>query len=140
MAECAVQRICSCPHCHNRDRSFRSSRIHARSNTSRATLDSSSALSAHMRRTSDSVGLTVATEPVGIQFLIVAGTSKGADPSLAPRFPDEIAEMAQSPCLILGCLTCSSPSALHLPHTLFLLRHKNTQQDRYNKSNSENTG
>ena len=43
-------------------------------------------------------------------------------------------------CLILGCsLTCLSPRALHLPHSPFLLRHHNTQQDRYNKSNSENT-
>ena len=43
------------------------------------------------------------------------------------------------PCLILGCLACLSPRALHLPHFIFLLRHKNTLQDRYNKSNSENT-
>ena len=42
-------------------------------------------------------------------------------------------------CLILGCLTCLSLRALHLPHSPFLLRHQNTQQDRYNKSNSENT-
>ena len=42
-------------------------------------------------------------------------------------------------CHILGCLTCVSPRALHLPHSLFLLRHKNTQHNRYNKSNSENT-
>ena len=39
-------------------------------------------------------------------------------------------------CLILGCLTCLSPRALHLPHSFFLLRHKNTQQNRHNKSNS----
>ena len=39
------------------------------------------------------------------------------------------------PCLILGCsLTCHSPRALHLPHSLFLLpRHKNTQHNRYTK-------
>ena len=43
------------------------------------------------------------------------------------------------PCLILGCLTCLSPRALHLPHSLLLLRHKNTKHNRYNKSNSENT-
>ena len=43
------------------------------------------------------------------------------------------------PCLILGCLTCLSPRALHLSYSLFLLRHKNTQHNRYNKSNSENT-
>ena len=42
-------------------------------------------------------------------------------------------------CLIFGCLTCLSPRALHLPHSLFLLRHKNTQHNWYNKNNSENT-
>ena len=41
-------------------------------------------------------------------------------------------------CLILGCLTCLSPRALHLHHSLFLQWHKNTQHNRYNKSNSEN--
>ena len=44
-------------------------------------------------------------------------------------------------CLILvGCLTCLSPRALHLPHSLFLApRHKNTQHNRHNMINSENT-
>ena len=43
-------------------------------------------------------------------------------------------------CLIHGCsLTCHSPRALPLPHSLVLLLHKNTQHNRYNKSNSENT-
>ena len=43
-------------------------------------------------------------------------------------------------CLIHGCsLTCLSPRALHLLHSLFLLRHKNTQHNRYSKSNTENT-
>ena len=32
-----------------------------------------------------------------------------------------------------------SPRALHLPHSLFLLRQKNTKHNRYNKNNSENT-
>ena len=42
--------------------------------------------------------------------------------------------------LIHGCcLTCLSLRALHLPHSLFLLRHKNTQHNRYKKSISENT-
>ena len=43
------------------------------------------------------------------------------------------------PCLILRCLTCFSPRALHLLHSLLFMRHKNTQHNRYNKSNSENT-
>ena len=34
-------------------------------------------------------------------------------------------------------LTCPLPRALHLPHSLFLLRHKNTQHNRYNMINSE---
>ena len=43
-------------------------------------------------------------------------------------------------CLIPDCcLTCFSPRAHHLPHSLFLPRHKNTQHNRYNQSNSENT-
>ena len=36
-------------------------------------------------------------------------------------------------------LTCLSPRAHHLPHSHFLVRHKNTQHNRYNKSNSEIT-
>ena len=32
-------------------------------------------------------------------------------------------------CLILVCLTCLSARALHLPHSLFFLRHKNTQHN-----------
>ena len=43
------------------------------------------------------------------------------------------------PCLILGCLTCFSPRALQLLHSLFLQWHKNTQHHRYNQNNSENT-
>ena len=43
-------------------------------------------------------------------------------------------------CLtLIGCLTCRLPRAHHLPHSLFLLRHKNTQHNRYNMNNSENT-
>ena len=44
-------------------------------------------------------------------------------------------------CLILvGCLTCLSPRALHLPHSLFLLpRHKNTQHSRHKMINCANT-
>ena len=53
--------------------------------------------------------------------------------------PDKSVVIWRVPCLIFGCLTCLSPRALHLPHSLFLLRHKNTQEDRYNKSKSENT-
>ena len=34
---------------------------------------------------------------------------------------------------------CLSPRALHLPHSLFLLRHKNTQQDLCNESNREHS-
>ena len=41
------------------------------------------------------------------------------------------------PCPILGCLACLSPRALHLPHSLFLLRHKNTQHNRYNSENTQ---
>ena len=45
------------------------------------------------------------------------------------------------PCLILGCcLTCLSPRTHHLPHSLFFLPlHKNTNYNRYNMINSENT-
>ena len=42
-------------------------------------------------------------------------------------------------CLTLCCsLTCRSPRAHHLPHSLFFSpRHKNTQHNRYNMNNSE---
>ena len=36
-------------------------------------------------------------------------------------------------------LTCLSPRALHLPHSLFLLRDRNMQHNGYDKNNSENT-